>query len=388
MPQLIAFVVGVVIVSYLVLYALTLALYALIFAVPAVALMWLTSFLILTILEHNSQLDICLSLDASGALPRLQKTIRRKSDEGYTILACLLGVSISGCLLYFLGDYVERAGGSDPVWIKRVGLWVAWVIFAVACIWVYGILHRRKQVPEVHALTNLDPFIERFTEQLDRAMRASAVLGIRIDHPGWGFIQSASGKTNGAEDEISKRLDQQSAFYRSAADDYEIMSAELIQIRSLTQSATVKAAQSKSRSLIILVDGVAEQLESYEFQRVITERNLNKFRCAVDEMRQALKSVLDHEVSGSENDSNGKKRQFSGSSANEPMMSTVAEALDLLGLKPEVSQETIKDRIKKLRMVHHPDRLKDLVEEERMSSEKMIKLINIACDILSKAGRV
>jgi hypothetical protein len=64
---------------------------------------------------------------------------------------------------------------------------------------------------------------------------------------------------------------------------------------------------------------------------------------------------------------------------------TVSEALDVLGVDPEASRDTMKTTVTRLRRALHPDYALD--EEDRALRERRLKQINVAWDIVSGKRR-
>lgn len=389
MPQLIAGFIVVVAAIYAVIYLVAILFYGLTTGLPAAAVMWGTAFVCSVVLAQRVPQAISFSVDLVSDRPRLFRTERRRVGKEDAIISSLVGLAVAALALFFLGKNVTGKGGTDPEWVRIAGVATGWVILAGSAIFVHRSLAGKREETACTELFGLGSHVEYHEEQLQRTIDAAKRLGVAFESPGWDFLQTAiSGAApEDFEDVATRLIERQTSMHEAAAVQYQEMSYEMEEAQKLLKIASEKAVALSSPTLLQLVDEVSKQFQSPVFIQILAARDIAQFRRVLTDARQKLQGVA--AFRGDANEGEGANRNPKAESA-EPqsqVLRTVQDALKFLGLADDVDQQTVRTRLFRLSSFYHPDKAKDLLDDERRGYEEKMKVINNARDILSAAGR-
>jgi len=397
MPQLLLGATVIVLAAYAVIYGLAIALYALMSAVPAVALLWATAGFSFLLINRFGPTSVSFSVNTTADYPRVFKSTAR-GLAGAAFPSIVLGVVAAAILLYVLGGNAERAnGGADPAWIRQAGVGLAWLLTAGSTVAVYRWLCGKRIEQELTHLVELDEPVMQLVHGFRVGTNAANAVEVELPDPGWDFLLStlASRGTAGSDVDGTEKarlaIVERTEFYQVVAQDYEEMRKELSYLKSMLHRATRIAATTGSPSLLALVDQVSVTHNSGALKTTLDARNRAAFGALVAHACQLLEPVLDFEKNvnnGRSSHSDDSARHQGRDASQTETVSTVHDVLRFLGLPLDSSRDSIKSRLNRMTMFYHPDKASELVEEERGNYEFKMKLINRSREILEAAGRL
>lgn len=391
MPQLVIGVLLLVAASYALIYGLTIAVYALAYSVPAGALLWVSSTGTFLLLSQNDRTAASVSVDFTTGNPQLLRSETGTVQQSKLVAASAVGFLLSSGLLYFIGQGIESASGSDAVWLRKAGMAVAWLAMAGATFWVCQWLRGRQDATKVDHLSGLDADLADCMLHGEQALAAASQLAVQLPRPGWGFLQPPSIDSNAKEFEIQARsaIQQQAAEYVRMTSEYQKIFDDTTALQSLLKQATVVATASRSQALMTLVDQAAAMLKSDDLKKKVARRDLDAIERLFAESRSSLDAVARYSTRSDSSREGSKFNEAQNPNSALPSnLRTVEEALNFLSMPADASNEALKNRLNRLSMFYHPDKANGLLEAERSKYEAMMKLVNRARDILEAARRI